>query len=291
MSKINDKTYQFLPPEGVPIPLAITTLGSRLGAQIIDCLITYGVALAFSLALLWSNLLSEEALMTFFVLLSFLLRVPFYILSELVWNGRTMGKKILHIRVVSTDGNRLTPHQITARNLLREVDFFTPATLLLSLGTLSWPMIVLTLFWAGAVIIIPNKSKLNQRLGDMAAGTIVIKEPVVRLMPDLALSVGAEDTAVFSFAPEQLEIYGRHELQTLETILRRKNMTPEAMTEVEKVTRTIIGKIGYTDHVPAGKELSFLRVFYRLQREHLEKLRLYGDNREDKFHNEKTRGT
>ena len=275
----------FTPPEGVPIAFDVASMGARFGAQFLDLLITYGGLLALLLLLIWLDILPFSALGALFVLLIFLIRIPYYILSELIWNGRTLGKRIVKIRVISANGRRLTPHQITARNLMKEVEVFTPATMMLSGGS-DWISVLLLLAWVLFVLAVPLFNRKRQRVGDMIAGTVVVEQPRSVLLPDLAAVTPA---AGFAFLPAQLDFYGRYELQTLESILRDPSQTAIYHTEVSRVARAIIAKISYTDRVLPSENAAFLQAFYRAQREHLESRRLFGDKREDKFHKAKQR--
>ncbi|NBD30276.1 MAG: RDD family protein [Alphaproteobacteria bacterium] len=272
-----------LPPEGVPIRLDIASGGARFGAQSLDILITFGGLFLLFLALIWVNVLDWSMLATLFFLLAFLIRVPYYILSELVWNGRTLGKRIVKIKVISGDGQRLTPHQIVARNLMKEVEVFMPVTTLLS-GSYQngWVGLVLTV-WMVLVLAVPLFNKKRQRLGDMIAGTLVVDQPTAVLLPDLA-AAHASAAVGFVFRPEQLDVYGRFELQTLEQILRNRPKTEEARKRVSDVVRTIRRKIAFEEEVAPRDEWDFLTDFYRQQREYLESRHLFGDTREDKFH-------
>ena len=273
----------YLPPEGVPISFQIGSMGARFGAQFMDFLITYGGLLALLLFMLWVNVLPETAFITLFTLMIFLIRVPYYILSELVWNGRTLGKRIVKIRVISANGRRLTPHQVTARNLMKEVEVFTPTTLLLGGATGGWVMTLITVTWVLEVIAFPFFNRKRQRLGDLIAGTIVVEQPKAMLLPDLARAPGAVAQR-FTFLPMHLDFYGRFELQTLESILRDPGKSPTYAVELAKVTAAIIRKIDYVDPVLPEDRGAFLMCFYRAQREHLESRRLFGDRREDKNH-------
>lgn len=274
----------FLPPEGVPISFQIASMGARFGAQFLDFLITYGGLLALLLVLLWINVLPETAFITLFTLLIFLIRVPYYILSELVWNGRTLGKRIVKIRVISANGRRLSAHQVTARNLMKEAEVFTPTSLLLGGATGDWVTTLITVVWILGVVALPFFNRKRQRLGDMIAGTIVVEQPKSVLLPDLARAskVAAQR---FTFLPMHLDFYGKFELQTLESILRDPGTSPTYHTELEQVTRAIIRKIEYVDPVLPSERGEFLMCFYRAQREHLESRQLFGDRRADKNHN------
>ena len=276
----------FLPPEGVPISFTIASVGTRLGAQLLDVLITYAFIIALVVGLVISGWLPMEAEFMLIILTAFLTRIPYYILSELIWNGRTLGKRIAGIRVINADGRRLTPHQIVARNLMKEIEFLTPLNMLLVVNSLSSIGIALLIVWVLVILIVPLANKRRQRLGDMVASTIVVENPRFVLLPDLTLTAATSNpnTPVFDFQPAHLEIYGRYELQTLENVLRDPAKGSANQLELEKITRNIIRKIGYTDPVKPGQEQAFLNAFYKAQREHLEALRLFGTNRENKFH-------
>jgi uncharacterized RDD family membrane protein YckC len=286
---MTDLSIRISPPEGVPISFRIATGGQRFGAQLLDILITFGGMFLFFLAMIWSGVFDGSLIATLFLLLVFFLRVPYYIFSELVWNGRTIGKRIVKIRVVSADGGRLTPHQITARNLMKEVEVFMPATTILSATVESGWVTIALLVWMLLVLLVPLFNKKRQRLGDMIAGTYVIEQPQSVLMPDLAAN-GTPQAAGFVFDTVHLEVYGRYELQVLEEILRQKPRTPEAIKRMEDVSKTIQRKIGYAEKVAQRDSWNFLSDFYRQQRQYLESRQLFGDAREDKFH-EKTKET
>lgn len=269
------------PPEGVPIHFAIATLGSRFGAQLLDILVTYGGALLVLLALLYLGLLSWSALAALYALVSFFIRVPYYALSELVWNGRTLGKRMVRIRVISFDGRRLTPHQIVARNLMKEVEVFIPIATIFGAGNTSGSVDLVLLVWFVAVLLVPVFNRRRQRLGDMLADTIVVETPRAVLLPDLSAT---EARRGYEFRAEHLGIYGRYELQVLEEVLRTPPKTAEARARLSEIAQTIRRRTGYDETVPEAREWDFLMEFYRAQREFLESRHLFGDSRENKFH-------
>ena len=270
-----------IPPESVPLTFRLSSLGARFGAQMLDFLITYGGVMALIIALIWLNIFSWTGLMTFYALITFFIRIPYYILSELVWNGRTLGKRALGVRVISLDGRRLTPHQIVARNLMKEVEVFLPMSTLFGAANMTWWLALILLCWTGGTLLVPMFSKLNQRLGDMVAGTVVVDTPKPQLLPDLSAQAAARG---YEFRAEHLGVYGRYELQTLETILRDPPKTPEMRKRISEVAQTIRRRIGYDEAVPESREWDFLLEFYRQQREFLESRTLFGDTRENKFH-------
>ena len=100
----------------------------------------------------------------------FVISTGYGMLLEWRWRGQTLGKRLMHIRVMDAEGLRLTFHQIAIRNLLRAVD-------------------CLPVFYAvggGAMVL----SRYAQRLGDMAAGTIVVRQSRSGLVVPDAIRTG-----------------------------------------------------------------------------------------------------
>jgi len=282
-SKIGQR-IEFTPPEAVAIRFTIAPFGARIGAQMLDLFFTLAALTIIVIALFSSQFFPLSVSIFIILILAFFIRVPYYILCELVWNGRTLGKRIVGIRVINKEGKRLTPHQIVARNLMKEMEFFAPLIALFFLEHNSFFWQCVTILWVLTLLVVVLANRGRQRLGDMIAGTVVVQNPRARLLPDLAIAgeVGQSENH-FDFLGSHLDIYGRFELQALENILRIPQGKHDTH-ELHKITQTIIKKIKYTDPVKTGEELLFLREFYRAQREHLEKLRLFGNKRENKYH-------
>lgn len=277
--------HELVPPEGVPIRFEIAGLGARIGAQITDLLLS-GTAVVAALVLL---ALTGEGNLTVAVgaLLFFAIRTPYYVASELLWNGQTLGKRMSGLRVVAADGRGLTAHAVVVRNLMKEVEVFVPGTWLL-VGGGDLLASAMGLAWIAVLVAVPRFNRRRQRIGDMIAATLVIRQPQAVLLPDLtAGSAPAGDR--FAFDTDQLDHYGRYELQTLERVLQAERRggagtAAQRRASVEAIARTIRAKIGYTDAVPDAEAAAFLRAFYAAQRAHLERRQLFGEAREDKFH-------
>ena len=284
---------EVIPPEGVPLQLPIASLGTRFGAQITDILITGGAAFAILLLLGTLGFVPPYVLFALGSLLFFFIRIPYYALSELAWNGQTLGKRMMKIKVVAHDGGSLTTHALVVRNLMKEAEIFLPGTLLLTLDQASPIASWAGLAWVAMAIMIPLSNVHRMRLGDMLAGTHVVQLPVPILLKDLALETPqpvSADGNGFTFLPHQLDHYGRFELQTLEKLLRAQD---ESMSRsslavhaeaVASVVDRIRRKIGYADAVPPAEAVAFLQAFYNAQRAYLEQRQLFGERRADKFH-------
>lgn len=277
--------HELVPPEGVPIRFEIAGLGVRFGAQIADLLLSVGAVLAALVLLALAG--AGDATVAVGALLFFAIRTPYYIASELLWNGQTLGKRMTGLRVVAADGRGLTTHAVVVRNLMKEVEVFVPGTWLLVGGGDLWAGL-LVLAWIAVLVAVPRFNRRRQRIGDMIAGTMVIRQPQAILLPDLTAG-RAQVADRFVFGAVQLDHYGRYELQTLERVLQTETRGSAGTAEqrranLETISRTIRAKIGYRDAVPDADAVAFLRAFYAAQRAYLERRQLFGETREDKFH-------
>lgn len=281
-------------PEGVPLTLKVAGLGVRIAAQLADLLLTLATAGAILILLAVLNLTEPHTLFGIAAMLFFLARVPYYVITELIWNGQTLGKRLMKIKVVSHDGRSLSTHAIVLRNLMKEAEIFLPGTLVLTLDATSPVASLVALAWVIIAFLIPLMNPYRQRLGDLLAGTHVIHLPQPVLLKDLAqhrVPVETEGTRI-AFLTHQLDHYGTFELQTLETLLRADTgrMNPAAYANHRQTLATIIEKIrrkiGYADPVDPADHPAFLQAFYTAQRAHLEQRQLFGDRRADKHHAE-----
>ena len=280
----------FRPPEGVVLNFEVAGLGARIGAQMLDLLLTFVLILVIILLLAATEVLSWTAIGTIASLAFFFIRAPYYVLAELLWNGQTIGKRMTGLRVVSADGRSLRPYSVTVRNLMKETEVFVPGTMLFVVAALDVIEVLLLLVWVTVLIFVPLMNKKRQRLGDMIAGTYVIHQPKAVLMPDIAQSAKSQPEEKFTFLNHQLDHYGRFELQTLERVLQVDTEKFDAAgqsrhnSNVSAITEKIRKKIEFTDRIEPGDQHAFLRAFYRAQRQYLETRQLFGDAREDKFH-------
>ena len=153
-------------PEGVEVDVTLAGLGSRFTAALIDGLIQGAVVLGLGLL---GGLLAGGAETADFdgglaagialalVITSFLLVLLGYPIAFETWaSGRTPGKRWTGLRVVRVGGAPVGFLTSAIRNLLRMVDFLP------------------TLYGVGMVAMLA--SSRNQRLGDMAAGTLVVRK-------------------------------------------------------------------------------------------------------------------
>jgi uncharacterized RDD family membrane protein YckC len=222
--------------------------------------------------------------------------VPQFVLQELHWGGSTIGKRALRLRVIARDGGPLEPAAIFARNLMREIELFLPLTALIDPDLVypdlpGWGQFA-GLVWIFLFAFFPLFNKARLRVGDIAAGTMVVRVPRIVLAPDLAGTRGhkkrdieerrAAQVEEYSFSAQELDHYGIRELQVLEDLLRRREQGEALDAEVLEVVRQKIQKkIGWPRGSPV-KTLPFLKGFYKAQRAHLEHKMLFGKRKERK---------
>ncbi len=284
---------QLVPPEGVPLKMKVAGVGVRIGAQIIDLLLTMLALIAVVILLAVTDVVSGSTLGALAALMFFFIRIPYYVLSELAWNGQTLGKRLTSLKVVSNDGGSLTPHALVARNLMKEAEIFLPGTLIFTLSAEEPVSSLIALIWIAAALAVPLFNRRRRRLGDMIAGTYVIHLPQPTLFKDMAkaANLAAVDGTDFVFLAHNLDHYGTYELQTLENLLRAQEHPPLSATDgknraatLSEVVSKIRAKIGYANNVGPENHVKFLHAFYNAQRAHLEQRQLFGDRRKDKFH-------
>jgi uncharacterized RDD family membrane protein YckC len=152
-------------PEGVAFALPLASPITRMLAWSVDLLVILAAGIAFNIAIGFVSILAGDLAMAMRILGWFAISIGYGIALEWRWRGQTCGKRLLRLRVVDAQGLRLQFNQIVIRNLLRFVDSL-PAFYLVG-GTVS------------------ALSQRCQRLGDIAANTVVIRIPKVA-EPDLA---------------------------------------------------------------------------------------------------------
>jgi uncharacterized RDD family membrane protein YckC len=270
-------------PEGVDLNLRIGDAGQRAGAFIIDWIIQIVTLVLFAwLCLSILGALGMKGLTHVYivwVLGSFFLRNAWFIGFEMSPRAATIGKRIMGLRVAARDGGRLTVDAVITRNIMREIEFAIPITLIL-VGSISGGAQGMTLLlmaiWTGIFLFFPLFNRDRLRVGDLVAGTWVVRTPKRILLPDLA-AAGTGVHNRFAFSSKQLDAYGVKELHVLEQVLRTRDRKTMAA-----VAQRIRRKIDW-DPAPDESDLAFLEAYYAALRARLEQRMLLGHRRKDKF--------
>jgi uncharacterized RDD family membrane protein YckC len=146
-----DEKLTLAAPEGIDLDLVLAGIGSRAGALFLDTL----VQMLATLILLWVAGMFVDAGVALAAVGLFMVVFGYPILSETFAKGQTLGKKALGIAVVRTDGSPVTFLAATIRNVMRLIDLLPGA------------------YTVGLVAMLATKR--CQRLGDLVAGTIVVR--------------------------------------------------------------------------------------------------------------------
>ena len=160
-------------PERVPIEFALASIGNRFLAVLIDHTIqflTIGMIVYFVSWLIAPEIGDEPSIgvedlrgwtLAVFIFIITALFSGYFVVFEWLWNGQTPGKRLLRLRVIRDDGRPIVFWEALIRNIIRLIDAF--------------PGGVIPIYSVGLIVIFLNKS--DQRVGDLFAGTVVIREP------------------------------------------------------------------------------------------------------------------
>ncbi|HEX4216664.1 MAG TPA: RDD family protein [Candidatus Dormibacteraeota bacterium] len=170
-------------PERVTFGYPAAGIGSRFLAQLIDLgLLACGlIAISFGAVFLFALLPDSNLPAIILAFAEFAAIWLYFGLQEAAWSGQTVGKKALRLRVVGMRGEPITFSQAAIRNIIRIVDFL-PGYYVLGL-------------------IVAFISPRTQRLGDWAAGTIVVRERQAVGLRDLLAAASRAEAAAAQRPP------------------------------------------------------------------------------------------
>lgn len=196
-------------PEGVDLELTLAGVGSRFSSALIDFIIQMVLLGALTVAFLLADLFGGwgDAL---FALLGFLVFAGYDVLFEVFASGRTPGKRLNGIRVVRVDGSPVRFLTSAVRNILRLID--------------------MQVFYLVGIVCILVTSR-NQRLGDLAAGTLIVRERLGASRPDAPVVAPPAVTPRGDWQTWDVGGVTAEELIAVRSFLeRRQELTPEART-------------------------------------------------------------
>jgi uncharacterized RDD family membrane protein YckC len=213
-----DETLIIETPERVPLHFALASIGNRFLACAVDHGLQTLTMFLLVLMLQWAGLLGRfgdrvaEApkwVTALLIIALFVIWAGYFALFEWLWNGQTPGKLWLKLRVIREDGRPITFWEAAARNLLRVAD-----------------MMPLPFYSVGLVSVFI--STRDQRLGDLVAGTIVVRERAAEAPTFTELfSAPTSDAALRrSFKPVlftgDVGRLSAREIEVVEAFLRRR---------------------------------------------------------------------
>ena len=205
-------------PERVPLHFALASIGNRFLACAVDHTIqVFTIALIALASLIVANFSSvydvfasaPKWVYAVMIILLFLIFSGYFAFFEWLWSGQTPGKRWMKLRVLREDGRPITFWEASVRNLLRSLD-----------------MMPAPFYSIGLICVFANSR--DQRVGDMVAGTVVVREREAEA-PEFSqvFSSPVSDPALRrSFKPvdfiANVNSLTESEIQVVETFLRRR---------------------------------------------------------------------
>ena len=228
-------------PENVAFGYEVAGIGTRFVAAIVDRAIVFVLQFVILVGMLMlqqnsgADLESIENrllvwLVGFIVLVMFLLNWGYYIFFELLWNGQSPGKRLVGLRVIGKNGAPIGLPESAIRNLVRIVD--------------SLP----TLYGVGIVsMFIDTKSR---RLGDLAAGTLVVYDKGTISLESLrAAPLAKAARPILSPLPElPVQRLKSSDLYMAEEFLRRRESLVHRRDLAVRIARSLFERMDMPDH-------------------------------------------
>ncbi len=204
MSTINITT-----PQNIELEFELGSLGDRVVGTIIDWLIIFAYV---AIILVFANFGNTKTSGFSFLLFLFFLPVVFYsLLSETLLNGQSLGKKVMKIKVISLSGEQASFSQYLIRWVFRLIDFAVTSNFL-------------------ALILVAATEK-HQRLGDIIAGTVLVKTKL-KTNADDTWYHSTDATSYHVTYPEVINLKD-HDTQLIKEVILNVTRTRNTMLALE----------------------------------------------------------
>jgi uncharacterized RDD family membrane protein YckC len=213
-----DETLIIETPERVPLHFALASIGNRFIACAVDHTIQILALVLMVIAfILISNFASladtvdnlPKWVIALLIIIVFVIMDGYFVFFEWLWSGQTPGKRWLKLRVIREDGRPITFFEAMVRNLLRDFDIMP-----------------LPFYSAGLVAVFASAK--GQRIGDLVAGTVVVREREAEApaFTEVFASPVSDPAMRRSFKRAQftadLGSLTEKEIEVVETFLRRR---------------------------------------------------------------------
>jgi uncharacterized RDD family membrane protein YckC len=203
-----DGTHAVLTPEYVEFRFTLAGIYSRFLAWLLDAiLILFGTGMVLTALSVMMAVFPGFA-SALGIVVYFLVDWGYGIALETAWSGQTVGKRLLGLRVIQQSGVRIGFYHAALRNLARPVDRLP------------------VLYLVGGVTALLSGS--HQRLGDMLAGTIVVRERRLKAPSALGLTAGEGLLADPLFVSRVKRLSAETRELVLSAALRREELRMEA---------------------------------------------------------------
>jgi uncharacterized RDD family membrane protein YckC len=211
-------------PENVVFGYEVAGIGSRFLAALVDTILIVVMMGAVNLVLLLFVDTEATWVIAVVSLISFAILWGYYIFFEMSWSGQSPGKRWVGLRVIRVDGTPLGLPESLIRNLIRLIDFLP----------ISYGIGVVAMF-------ITSQSR---RLGDLAAGTVVVWEQEKVTLESLAVETKAAANFATPVEGEELsdlpvKLLTDSDIQMAENFLRRRYELPNRLDLAIQIDRAL----------------------------------------------------
>ncbi|HZT96988.1 MAG TPA: RDD family protein [Chloroflexota bacterium] len=242
--------YRVETPEAVALSYELAGIGTRFVAALIDLVVIVGMAELLSLAtvglIFLAGILGSfflDAAIIFTLTSYFLLFWGYYIAFETFWSGQTPGKRSIGVRVIKVDGRQIRFVDALVRNLVRIVDFLP------------------SLYGLGLLVMFIGRQP--RRLGDYAAGTVVVKERKTVGLAEVKSEAGAVEASAAepiegeqAWPVERLTLDDAHEIRRI-LAWHRGGFRRPGPKDLKRLSARIGLKLGLGE--PPEPQVMFLR--------------------------------
>lgn len=239
-------------PEAVLLEFDSAGVASRVVAELIDLVVMVGALVGIVMgmgAIADIGVMGTTAISIVMIVAIFLIFVGYPIAIESLWNGRSLGKAAMGLRVVTREGGPIRFRHAAVRGIFGLVEIY--------------------MFTGALAVVAILFSKRSQRIGDMAAGTIVVSErsvgrqlQSVSFVPPWGYEAYAASLDVSALTPEQYGIIRSF-------LLRVEELTPQARHSVAcRVANPVAERMHHTPPPTVTAEAFLLCVAaaYQLRR-------------------------
>lgn len=230
-----EETLDIQTPENVAFGYQIAGIGSRFLASLLDTLIVgllqivILIVLTLVIRMFDGSAFSGQIsawVYAIFGLVAAVFYWGYYVFFEMLWNGQSPGKRWVGLRVIRSDGTPITLSEALIRNLARLVDFLPAA------------------YGIGVVTMFIDKQ--SRRLGDLAAGTLVVQDRAPITMQDLAVkrTVHLRPWANVSLDGFPVERLTNNDLSLIEDFLLRRDQLTHRESLAIQILNTLHQRLG-----------------------------------------------
>jgi uncharacterized RDD family membrane protein YckC len=230
-----EETFDIQTPENVAFGYQIAGIGSRFLASLLDTVlvvllqVVILIVVTLIIRAVDATAFSEQIstwVYAVFGMVAAIFYWGYYIFFEMLWNGQSPGKRWVGLRVIRGDGTPITLSESLIRNLARLVDFLPAA------------------YGIGVVTMFIDKQ--SRRLGDLAAGTLVVQDRAQITMQDLAVkrTVHLRPWANVSLDGFPIERLTNNDLHLIEDFLLRRDQLTHREQLAIQILNTLHQRLG-----------------------------------------------